>query len=249
MKWIFVVGCYNSGTTLLEQMLRRHPFIAGLPDEGQFLTTALVTPRSVGVPRLWAEKEHLFRFAPLEKVKEAQQIKQDWLRLLDKPEAPFAVEKSPTNTARTLWLQAHFAEAYFINIVRNGYTVAIGIHDKVTAKFGTRPNLLSKAANQWARSLEVIQADAPYLQHFLEVRYEDLTAVPMQVTQTIFDFLGLPPLSAEQLLEKYTIHNLHSVIENQNASRLNSMCAEQKAIIEARAREFLVYYSYLAGNL
>lgn len=248
MHWIFIVGCYNSGTTLLEQMLRRHPMIAGLPDEGQFLTSALVTPRSVGVPRLWAEKEPLFRFPPNEKTQEAHQIKQDWLRLLDKPNAPFAVEKSPTNTARTRWLQTHFDTPYFINIVRNGYAVAIGIHDKVIAKFGPRPDLLSKAANQWARSLEVIREDVPYLEHFLEIRYEDLTANPLQITQNIFNFLDLPPLSAEQLSQEYTIHNLHSAIENQNSTRLKTMSAEQKVIIEARAEKFLAYYGYLAEN-
>jgi hypothetical protein len=62
--WIFIIGCYNSGTILLEQIIRQHPAIAGLPDEGQFLTDALITPKSVGVPRLWVEKETLFRFAP-----------------------------------------------------------------------------------------------------------------------------------------------------------------------------------------
>lgn len=33
-KWLFVVGCYNSGTTLLAEMLSRHPNISGLPTEG-----------------------------------------------------------------------------------------------------------------------------------------------------------------------------------------------------------------------
>lgn len=245
MHWIFIVGCYNSGTTLLEQMLRRHPLIAGLPDEGQFLTNALITPKAVGVPRLWAEKEHLFRFKPNEKIQEAQQIKQDWLPLIDAPNASFIVEKSPTNTARTLWLQKHFETAHFINIVRNGYAVAMGIQDKVAAKFDTIPNLLAKAANQWARSLEVIHKDAPYLKHFLEIRYEALTANPVQIAQDIFEFLGLPTLSAEQLLQEYTIHNLQSAIANQNTVRLTSMTTEQKAIIEAQAELWLEHYGYL----
>jgi hypothetical protein len=202
-RWIFVIGCYNSGTTLLEQILRQHPSIAGLPNEGQFLTNALVTPKSVGVPRLWAEKEELFRFAPGDNAVEAAQIKQDWMALLDKPNAPFAVEKSPTHAARTLWLQHHFEPVYFIHIVRNGYAVALGIHQKVLAVYGQMPNLLAKAANQWARSLEIVLEDARQLTHFIEIRYEDLTAEPMIVATKLFDFLGLSPISAELLEQPY----------------------------------------------
>ena len=33
-KWLFVVGCYNSGTTLIADALADHPQIAALPDEG-----------------------------------------------------------------------------------------------------------------------------------------------------------------------------------------------------------------------
>lgn len=249
MRWIFVVGCYNSGTTLLEQILRRHPSIVGLPSEGQFLTDALVTPRSIGLPRLWAEKEHLFRFQPDEKVEVAQQVKKDWLAYLDQTEAPFAVEKSPTNVARTLWLQAHFDNPYFINIVRNGYAVAIGIHNKVLAKLDTIPDLLSKAANQWVRSIEVIQEDRPYLQHFLEIRYEDLTVNPIATVQRIFDFLALPTLAPAQFLQKYHIHNLHSEIQDQNAERLVKMNASQKATIEEHAKPRLIEYGYYSKSL
>ena len=242
--WIFVIGCYNSGTTLLEQILRQHPSIAGLPNEGQFLTGALVTPKSAGVPRLWAEKEELFRFAPNDKAVEADQIKLDWMPLLDKPLAPFAVEKSPTHAARTLWLQHHFEQPYFIHIVRNGYAVALGIHDKVLAVYGQMPKLLPKAANQWARSLEIVLEDAPQLRHFLEIRYEDLTAKPVVVATEIFNFLGLPPISSELLEQPYLVHGLRSPIKNQNASRLAAMTAEQKEAIEARAGKLLGAYGY-----
>jgi len=244
-RWIFIIGCYNSGTSLLEQILRQHPAITGLPDEGQFLTEALITPKSVGVPRLWVEKEALFRFAPNEKTAEAVQIKKDWLKQLDNVNAPFALEKSPTNTARTLWLQRHFGPAYFIHIIRNGYAVALGIHDKVLTVYGDKiQDLLQKSANQWARSLEIIQQDAPHLNHYLEIRYEDLTADPINVVTQIFNFLELSPIPTEKIGQKYTIHGLHSKIKNQNAPRLTQMTQKQKAIIEKRANPLLKTYGY-----
>ena len=39
-KWLFLVGCYNSGTTLLRDILNEHPEIKGLPLEGVRLTGA-----------------------------------------------------------------------------------------------------------------------------------------------------------------------------------------------------------------
>jgi len=243
-KWIFIIGCYNSGTTLLDRILRQHPAISGLPREGQFLSEVFVTPKAVGVPRLWAEKEALFRFLPTEKVSEADIVKQDWIRLLDNPEALFALEKSPTNTARTLWLERHFNQPYFIHIVRNGYAVAMGIEAKVIADYGMMPNLLAKAAHQWNRSLEIILEDAPKLTNFLEVSYEDFTANPLGIMANIFAFLGLPVLAAENLLREYNIHGVHSQIENKNLVRLQTMTLEQEKIIYAQAGKLLDKYNY-----
>jgi hypothetical protein len=243
-RWIFIIGCYNSGTTLLENILRQHPSIAGLPTEGQFLTDALVEPRAVGVPRLWAEKENLFRFFPDQENAIGIQVKQDWTALLDKPDAPFAVEKSPTNTARTLWLQKNFHSPYFIHIVRNGYVVALGIHEKVLKSFGPMPNLLHKAANQWTRSLEIVLEDAPKLDHFLEIRYEDLVRDPVAVTTDIFNFLGLPALRTETLIQEYIIHGSSARIENKNPVRLTQLTQQQAKIIEERAGKLLKKYGY-----
>ncbi|MFK5971622.1 MAG: sulfotransferase [Candidatus Marithrix sp.] len=243
-KWIFIIGCYNSGTTLLDRILRQHSSIAGLPREGQFLSEVFVTPKSVGVPRLWAEKEDLFRFLPNEKVSEAIQVKQDWIQLLDKPEASFALEKSPPNTARTLWLEQNFNQSYFIHVVRNGYAVAMGIQAKVMADYGQMPNLLEKAAHQWSRSLEIILEDSSKLTNFLEISYEDFTADPIGIMDDIFSFLDLPVLDSEQLLQKYTIHGINSKIENKNQVRLDNMTVEQENIIYNEAGKMLDRYNY-----
>ncbi len=243
-KWIFIIGCYNSGTTLLDRILRQHPAIAGLPREGQFLSKVFVTPKSVGVPRLWAEKEDLFRFLPNEKVSEARQVKQDWIQLLDKPEANFALEKSPPNTARTLWLEQNFNQPYFIHMVRNGYAVAMGIQAKVIADYGQMPNLLEKAAHQWNRSLKIILEDSPKLTNFLEISYENFTADPIGIMGNISTFLDLPVLASEQLLQKYTIHGVNSEIENKNQTRLKKMTVEQENIIYTKAGKLLDQYNY-----
>jgi len=46
-SYLFVVGCYNSGTTLLADMLTQHPEISPLPTEGSALTDALPRPEDL----------------------------------------------------------------------------------------------------------------------------------------------------------------------------------------------------------
>jgi hypothetical protein len=243
-SWIFVVGCYNSGTTLLERILHRHPDIAGLPGEGQFLSDALVTPRDAGVPRLWAQKEPLFRFAPDARVAEGARLRADWEAQLDHTSAPFAIEKSPTNAARTIWIQRHFPGCAFIHIVRNGYAAAMGIHDKVAQKFGERPNLLEKAAYQWVRTLEVLADDRPALQKLIEIRYEDLVIEPTQTINLLLNFLGLPERGERLVSPDYLIHGVRAPISNHNATRICRMTPNQIQIVSAIASPWLDRYGY-----
>ena len=39
--WLFILGLNNSGTTLLHDLLKSHPAMRWLPNEGQYLTGAL----------------------------------------------------------------------------------------------------------------------------------------------------------------------------------------------------------------
>ena len=59
--WVFLVGCYNSGTTLLAELLGQHPSISTLPTEGHFITDEFVKDYDIGLPRMWVGREDLFR--------------------------------------------------------------------------------------------------------------------------------------------------------------------------------------------
>ena len=52
-RWIFIIGCNNSGTTLLKSILTKHPLIAGFTREGVYLTDRLPFPEQFGWPRMW----------------------------------------------------------------------------------------------------------------------------------------------------------------------------------------------------
>ena len=52
-RWVFIIGCYNSGTTLLARLLERHSEIQTLPGEGVVFSDVLTRPEEFGWPRLW----------------------------------------------------------------------------------------------------------------------------------------------------------------------------------------------------
>ncbi|MBK9319321.1 MAG: sulfotransferase [Bacteroidetes bacterium] len=53
-KWVFILGCYNSGTTLLHKLLATHSDIGSMPNEGQFYSSQLPggeiqSPQNMGI--------------------------------------------------------------------------------------------------------------------------------------------------------------------------------------------------------
>jgi hypothetical protein len=243
-KWVFIIGCYNSGTTLLSRILEQHPQIAGLPDEGHFLTEELLTPRQVGIPRLWAEKEELFTIASDEKKELAKIVMQDWQEQVYKVKAKYVLEKSPPDILRLLWIQNNFPDAHFIHIVRNGYAVSLGIEKLVKKKYGERDNLLEKAANQWQRSNEVFQREQSNLKNVIEISYEELSENPKSTLNKITNFLKIPEMSLSVFNKQYSPHREKSKIRNMNGNRLEKMTEKQKKIIESKAEKMLKKYNY-----
>ena len=173
-KWVFVVGCYNSGTTLLAELLGRHSKISALPTEGHFITDQLVKDYDIGLPRMWVDREDIFRMDETSQGPDVVRLKKEWGSRLDLKN-PVLLEKSPPNGARTRWLQANFENPYFVAIVRNGYAVSAGIRKKAEPHHlagGRWP--IQMAAHQWARSNEVLLEDADTCERVHWVRYEDL---------------------------------------------------------------------------
>ncbi len=76
--WVFLIGCYNSGTTLLSKMLGQHPDISALPIEGHFLTDQFVKDYEVGLPRMWAGREELFRLTEKDTKPDPERVKKEW---------------------------------------------------------------------------------------------------------------------------------------------------------------------------
>jgi LmbE family N-acetylglucosaminyl deacetylase len=235
-SWVFVVGCYNSGTTLLEALINQHSDIACLPQEGQHLTEEFITPLAAGLPRLWALKPELFVMGVDSHAADAEQMRIDWAPHFSDINSPVKLEKSCPNAGRTRWLQKHFPNSKFIGIVRNGYAVAEGISRKAG-------HALDLSAQQWARSNQIMLEDFNYLDNALLISYEDLSESPQRVMETIWGFLDMEPPSVD-VDQSYKIHGKESRIENMNHKSFVALDDQMIAEIEAAASTVLDYFGY-----
>jgi hypothetical protein len=244
-KWVFVVGCYNSGTELLTELLGSQKAIAALPHEGQFLTDQFKADYELGLPRMWAQREELFRLTEREVGPDATRLKKEWLMRLDRTR-PIFLEKSPPNSARTRWLQHHFENAHFIAIVRNGYAVAEGIRRKAEPYHLRDGWPLELCARQWNRTNEILLEDAEHLERFMWVRYEDLVADPQKEFGRLLGFLGLKAVPSSELDpdRAWEVHERREPLRDMNPENIANLSAEELRIVTSEAEGMLRHFGY-----
>jgi len=247
-KWIFVVGCYNSGTTLLANLLEAHPAINGLAREGVELTDALRRPELAGWPRMWSQCEDWVNVQPDEATAErAERIKRQWSHYTK--DSGLIIEKSIANMTRLEFLAAHFQPACFIHIVRNGYAVSEGImrrshpEDWGRTEFGeTYPPGL--CAGQWRRSYERFQESRNNLPNVLELTYESLTEQPAENLSAIADFLQISPFDPALIEQEWSFREINSSIQNMNEKSISRLTEEEIDAIEDAAGPLLADLGY-----
>lgn len=249
-QWVFLLGCYNSGTTLVRDILARHPQIAALPSEGVRLTDALPRPEDFGWPRMWCRCLDGVRLDPeaAGADRRAERARRHWSYFYP-PAGEVFLEKSIAHAARLGFMAAHFRPAYFVYLVRNGYAVAEGIRRKAdpagrgNTVFNT-PYPIELCAEQWLQTDRLVRADAAAAEHFLQLSYEAFAADPAGQMRRVTDFLGLQPLPAGALGGDWTVHGVQSPIRDMNAASFGRLAVEEAAAIEQVAGEALARYGY-----
>jgi len=236
-QWIFVVGCYNSGTTLLHDVIASHPAVAHLPREGQYCTDQLTIPSEVGMTRIWALQPDTF-IPSKNNEPDAEKLKRQWCGLMSNPTLPVFLEKSIPNAARITWLNDHFPNAHFIALIRNGYAVSEGIRRKAGQS-------VEIAAKQWKQSNRIMLDQLEQVEHKLLLKYEDITSQPAESMDKIMDFLKL---DGSKLVtdKKWTVHGVKSNIRNMNQRSIERLSEEDKAFIKQEAGELLDAFHYNA---
>jgi len=184
---IFIVGMHRSGSTLLEQILSRHPLVAA-GDEIHFLYSHMLTP---------VEKETGLAYPEgLENInsKTWGKIGRSYQQRLSRiaPKVPFITDKMLTNVFYVGLIHLAMPWAKVIHINRNPMDRALSIYSNYfndtlshtyDLKALARHTKLTKAA------IDFWHQQCPGV--ILDVEYEDLVADLEGQTRRILDFCGL----------------------------------------------------------
>ncbi len=195
-QWVFVVGCYNSGTTITQSLLAAHPQISTLPWEGSLITSVLPMPEDLGWNRMWSRCPDHMVMPDQSPPADIDRLLRDWAPWWSHGGDTF-LEKSITNGTRMEWLDRHLTPAYFISVVRNGYCSTEGMRRKgapcgaAAASMDTARYPVEWAAQQWVDAVKKISESSSQVAHFRQIRYEDLVADPQGMLGELWQFLGL----------------------------------------------------------
>lgn len=222
-KWLFLVGCYNSGTTILRRILESHPDIAGLPHEGVQMTDAFPDLETGGFPRMMFANRQMWDLPDEGAETRVTRAIRDWSPWWPSS-APVFLEKSIDHTTRIPWLDRHFPNAHFVAITRNGYCVCEGVRRRATPQGAARQALgaeypMPMIAAQWAAFDALLHDNLPVTRHY-HLRYEDFMSEPVRHIDAILDFIGANPVPLQMEGNIVKVAGQSHELANQNAASL-----------------------------
>ena len=192
---VFLVGCYNSGTTILRDILKSHPNVGGMPREGVRFTDVFTDMQHGGWVRMAYHNRHLppsfFSVA-----ESRSKLDKDWGFWAKRNETVF-LEKSITHSFRLEFIKEIYPEAKFIAITRDGYCSSEGIMRRAKP-VGHAEKVLGKSsypeelcAEQWAYINEKLLAFSENNASCLHIRFEDFVLEPEETVKTLFRHIGV----------------------------------------------------------
>jgi hypothetical protein len=250
--WLFVVGCYNSGTTLTREILAAHPSVRTLPREGVRLTSVLPRPEDLGWTRMWIPcPEHLVMPGPDRPDLAARAIA-DWTPWWGRGGEVF-VEKSISNVTRMEWLDHHFPGAYFLGITRDGYAVADGIRKRARPTGPVAHEFpdgypLSLTARQWVDANERLLAGAKSVRRYHGIRYEDLATDPVAVLADVWRFLELAPPPTTFAGGVLTVGAQTFTVDNRSRAVVDRLSADDFRVMNPILREMQARLGYVVHD-
>ena len=195
-QWVFVVGCYNSGTTMLRDMIAQHPETTVIPWEGVRFTDVLRRPEDLGWVRMWCRCEEYVKTPSMGDYAARRRLLRDWSPWIQPSKS--LVEKSIANVTRMRWLDRNLARVSFVGITRNMWPVCEGIRRRAHARGqalasqrGRADYSIEECVQQWFRSREIMRQGASHVRRWHHVTYEQVVADPSRVMAGIDEFLDL----------------------------------------------------------
>jgi hypothetical protein len=203
----FVVGVGRSGTTLLRMMLDAHPQLA-IPPETHFLNPMIqasgklrFNPRTASRAivhderRRWkdfglSEDDLRAKFEAIESFNTADAIRGFYELYAEKHGKGRWGDKTPDYIRKMKKLQKTLPEARFIHVIRDGRDAGLSQNSRI-AKRGKDPVPPREMARRWRKRIVKSRIDAEEVEHYLEVRYEDLISDTEGVLRRVCEHVEL----------------------------------------------------------
>ncbi len=199
---VFVVGMNRSGTTLLRMMLDAHPELT-IPPETHFVPDLIKAAREPGATpedalaamksaREWgdfgfSDEQMLTRLRALPKLRPGPAVRTFYEAYMEQQGKPRWGEKTPTYVQKMKLIQRALPEARFVHVIRDGRDVALSVLDRTV-----RELTAADVARRWRKKISKAREDSPQLDHYTEIRYEDLILDTEPVLRRVAELVDLP---------------------------------------------------------
>jgi len=199
----FVVGVTRSGTTLLRMMLDAHPQLT-IPPETHFVPDLIETSREehasperlhevVVENRRWGDfhldsDALLERFQAIAPLNAGDAIRAFFDLYAEGQGKPRWGDKTPIYINRMMLIERALPEARVIHLIRDGRDAALSRAKRVLKE----PTPMYKVAERWRNRILRAREQAPRLDHYLELRYEDVVLDTEATLRRICEYIDLP---------------------------------------------------------
>ncbi len=257
---IIIGGCPRSGTTLLRRILDTHPDIACGPESTFFLPGRPLPARlarGYGVPE--DEVKRLLR----ESDSQGAFIDAFMKGYTERVGVRRWAEKTPLNIRFVPWIWAHFPEARFVHIIRDGRDTVCSMRVHADRKLVSgewvrreRVQPLEPLVRRWVHDVRLgksYRGDPRYV----DVRYEDLVQEPRPALERLFRAVGEPfdervmeyRTRTERVKADANAEEKRETIHGRSIERWRTDLSEdEQALVKRIAGPLLIELGYAADN-
>ncbi len=197
----FVCGVTRSGTTLLRLMLDSHPEVA-IPGETHWvpkLIKAFERSKQSGEDaaalvidhKRWGDfhldgAELREKIVALDPVTAADAIRTFYMTYAEREGKTRYGDKTPGYVKEMRRIQRVLPEAHFVHIIRDGRDVSLS-----HLRMNWGPESYAESARLWRNRIRKARKMAPDVNHYMEVRFEELVGDTEGVLRRVCDFIEL----------------------------------------------------------
>jgi hypothetical protein len=197
----FICGVTRSGTTLVRLMLDSHPELA-IPGETHWVPklikaqerhkrTAEDLADLIVDHKRWGDfhldaTELRQRFAALDPVTAADAIRAFYMLYAEREGKARYGDKTPGYVQEMRRIQRVLPEARFVHIIRDGRDVSLS-----HLRMNWGPETYAQSARLWRNRVRKARRMAPSIEHYMEIRFEELVADTEGVLRRVCDFIEL----------------------------------------------------------